>query len=227
MCDRTGESDAKQFSRVDTKLWCWYSNMPLAELVAMPSHPCFRITDKDIDELAARTRDEALIDAYIRWMERAIELDAMILAITASFAGVQLGGGIGLLEADGMDNYAGNTELAELRRQDEKVDWRNIHIETLNDCYAAPSYFNARGFVFHLPAFLIAELNDQHQYGFIDRLIAIDRSPDGWRELLSAAQREAITATLSLIAEHPEYADQAPDIELAIRRLTDISNTAE
>jgi hypothetical protein len=193
----------------------------------MPSHRCFRITDKDIDELAARTRDEALIDACIRWIEKTPELDALIRVITDSFAGVQLGDGIGLLEADGMDSYATDGERAELRQQDEKVDWRNINIETLNDCYAPPWYFDARGFVFHLPAFLIAELNDQYSCGFIDRLIASDRSPDGWRELLSAAQREAITATLSLVAEHPEYADQAADIELAIRRLTDVSNTAE
>ena len=143
----------------------------------------------------------------------------MVRKLTDAFAGVQLGDGIGLLEADGIDNYAADSELAELRHKDEKEDWRRIDVATLNDCYAAPSYLDARGFVFHLPAFLIAELNDQYNYGFIDRLIDVDRAPDGWRELLSTPQREAIVSTLRLVAMHPEYADDVADIEAAIQRM--------
>jgi hypothetical protein len=78
--------------------------------------------------------------------------------------------GIGLFQATGLDDYASDEELKRLRERDEKTAWRRISYADLERCYAAPSFFDAQGFVFHLPAFLIAELNDRHPYGFIDRL---------------------------------------------------------
>src|SRR5260221_9172919 len=124
----------------------------------MLPHPFFRLTDEDIDELRDRTRDTELIAAYSRWVERVPEIDKLIQSITSAFAGVELGDGIGLLEANGLDDYAATAELAELRSRDEREDWRRIDVETLNRCYSAPTFFDAHGFVFHLPAFLIAEL---------------------------------------------------------------------
>ena len=77
---------------------------------------------------------------------------------------------------------------------------------------------NSRGFVFHLPAFLIAELNDNYEYEFIDRLLDTNSLPS-WKHLLNRAQRDAITAALSLVAEHPSYRDNSEDIKLTISQL--------
>ena len=118
---------------------------------------------------------------------------------------VELGEGIGLLEAAGIDDYASDDERAALRAKDEKKDWRRISTESLNCCYSSPAFSDARGFVFHLPAFLIAELNDQHGYGFIDRLIDLDRPPSAWVDILSDEQKGAIIRVLQLVAQHPEY----------------------
>lgn len=179
----------------------------------------FRITADDLEYLCGRARDESLVAAFEHWVRLSDQLDSVVHQIDDAFAGQTLGDGIGLLEADGIDNYASARERAELRSHDEKADWRRIDAETLNRCYAAPTYFDARGFVFHLPAFLIAELNDHYDYGFIDFLIGtIPDSPD-WMHLLSAAQRNAIAATLYLIANHPDYGARSADIEQAVNRL--------
>ena len=181
---------------------------------------CFRITADDIEEFLDQTRDSSFVDAYARWVQLTPQLDDVIQLITDAFSGVRLGDGTGLLEADGLDSYATAGECAELRSRDEKEDWRRIDVEILNRCYAAPTFLDARGFVFHLPAFLIAELNDQHGYGFIDRLIEHDRPPEGWCDLLTSEQRKAIIATLKLVAQHPDYVDRGDEIEVAINRLT-------
>ena len=185
----------------------------------MEHNRVFRITEDDIDDLRDHTRDQSLIDAYASWVNRTDELDSLIRKIEDAFAGLTLGDGIGLLEANGFDDYAGKDELAELRSRDEHTDWRRIDVETLNRCYAAPTFMNARGFIFHLPAFLVAELNDNFGYGFIDRLYDPHPHPSGWIELLNAAQRAALAAVLALVVEHPDYREHTDEITIAIERL--------
>ena len=204
----------------------------IPQLISDPAMPderwrCFRITDDDIDEIRDRVVDPRLtddfvrmIDAYARWVEGfSPRVDEIINQITVAFAGVDLGDGIGLLEAQGLDDYASDDERRELRSRDEKEDWRRISPADLERCYSSPSFFDSKGFVFHLPAFLIAELNDQYSYGFIDRLVNLDRPPDGLPKLLTSLQREAIISTLLLVAEHPDYADKRGMINTAVEYL--------
>jgi hypothetical protein len=132
--------------------------------------------------------------------------------------------GIGLYQAKGLDDYASDEELKRLRERDEKTDWRRIAYDDLECCYAAPSFFDAKGFVFHLPAFLTAALNDRHPYGFIRRLFQTEEHPVGWRHLLTDKQRDAIISTLTLIQEHPDYERDRKEIDLAIHRLERPSN---
>jgi hypothetical protein len=54
-----------------------------------------------------------------------VESDArasLISEIASAFAGVRLGGGVGLLEAQGLDDYADAEERKALRERDEKDD---------------------------------------------------------------------------------------------------------
>jgi hypothetical protein len=193
----------------------------------MPDERCFRITEDDIDEIRDRIVDPRLtddfarmIDAYARWVKIfSPRIDEIIDQITVAFAGVELGDGIGLFEANGIDDYASIDERRELRSKDEKDDWRRISAEVLGSCYSSPYFFDPKGFVFHLPAFLIAELNDHYSYGFIDRLIHSDRHPDGWPKLLTSLQREAIISALLLVAEHPNYADKRDMINTEVEYL--------
>jgi hypothetical protein len=46
--------------------------------------------------------------------------------IEAAFAGVALGGGVGLQEAQGLDDYADAETRAAYRASDEEDDWHRI-----------------------------------------------------------------------------------------------------
>jgi hypothetical protein len=199
-------------------------------IAAMHQYRFFRITADDLDELRGQPRHAALLAAFEKWIARTGELDPLIRQIDGAFAGQALGNGIGLFEANGIGFFAMEQELAELRSQEERDDWRRIRAESLNECYCAPTFFDPHGFVFHLPAFLIAELKDQYEYGFIDgltdRLVDADPEWRDWTRLLTAPQRDAIVATLRLIVDHPEFHDRSGDIELAVRHLAANSGAA-
>lgn len=107
-----------------------------------------------------------------------------------TFSEQTLGNGIGLREANAIDVYAMLAERLEMRRRDERTDWRSIDSDTLNECYAAPTYMDAEGFAFHLPAFLIAELNDD--YDFSTRTTASRTSPSGMANLMVASHSQTV-----------------------------------
>ncbi len=191
----------------------------------MPDNRCFRIDKLDVEQLRDQTRDQRLVDAFSFWVQHfAPKVDDVITEITTAFANTRLGDGIGLYQASGLDDYASDEELRQLRVRDEKEDWRRISHADLERCNVAPSFFDSQGFVFHLPAFLIAELNDRHPYGFIDRLFRTEQHPEGWRQLLTEEQRRALISALKLIREHPEYEHDRSQIDSAIQYLTDVPN---
>ena len=147
------------------------------------------------------------------------QLGALIQEITEVFEGTKLGDGIGLLEANGIDDYASAAERAELRSRDEKTDWRRIDSKTLTRCNAAPAFCDARGCWFQLAAFLIAELNNDFGLSFIEQLINTTRSPGSWHDLLTKAQCAAIIKTLKLVSGHPDSLEQLANVNVAIQQL--------
>jgi len=186
----------------------------------MPDDRCFRIDDLDVEDLRDQTRDQRLIDSFSKWVQNfAPRVDDVVAQIEEAFGDTQLGTGIGLFEANGLDDYASEEELLRFRATDEKLDWRRISYSDLERCNSSPSFFDSLGFVFHLPAFLIAELNDKHHYGFIDRLFRHEEHPKGWRNILTEKQRYAIIATLELIREHPNYERDVNEIDATIQLL--------
>ena len=185
----------------------------------MKNSPVFRITKQDIENLRLHVRDQSLIDAYSEWVTRGDKLDSLITEIENAFTGSVLGDGTGLFEAQGLDDYASKQELAELRNKDEHADWRCIEIESLNRCYAAITFMNARGFVFHLSAFLIAELNDNFPYDFIGRLYSPHHHGSNWMALLTDLQKSTVASVLAFIADHPDFASDQNEITIALSRL--------
>lgn len=91
------------------------------------------------------------------------ERDRILALVRTTFHGVTLGNGIGLLQAQGIDNYADRETLAAYRAQDEKEDWSAIPVAALDGGYSSLSFFDADGMRFHLPAYLIADLEDSLQ----------------------------------------------------------------
>lgn len=159
----------------------------------------------DIAEMKRRGYDRSVIERAIELSERWHDAEAVRDRIRKAFAGVKLGSGTGLHEAKGLDFYQSAEECAALREGDEKEDWSRISAESLNEYNSSLSFFDAEGMRFHLPAYLIADLNGEYRFGMAYGLTTISRHDEKFR-LLNKDQREAVRDYLQYIAQEKDYA---------------------
>lgn len=136
--------------------------------------------------------------------------------IREGFRGVVLGDGIGLLQAQGLDHYADFETLARYRAEDEKVDWSSIPVDQLNSCDSSLSFFDAAGMRFHLPAFLIAELDGTFHGDIVFHLTCFEYNGMSRFALLSQRQRQAVREYLLLRLSDPGCDFVRPRIERAL-----------
>lgn len=160
-----------------------------------------RFTRKVAEGVLATTSDEKYAEAAKAMLEYFDKVEELIPQIEEAFAGVKLEDGIGLLESDGVDDYAGPQELARLRAMDEKDDWRRIPVERLCSCYAATTFLDAKGMRFHTPAFLVGDLRGETGGLFIDTLLAGSYLATEFPALLTPEQRETIFTALKIYCE--------------------------
>ncbi|MBX3442544.1 MAG: hypothetical protein KF774_09050 [Planctomyces sp.] len=148
--------------------------------------------------------------------------------VRRAFQGVALGEGRGLREADGLDDYADARTLAAYRAQDEKRDWSAIPAADLNRHCCGLSFFDAEGMRFHLPAYLIAELEDQlDTASIVFHLTCMAGGTDSRFDALSAAQRDAVRQFLLMVLSDPHQKFEHPMIEESLRtRWTAFTSTA-
>ncbi|RYD49965.1 MAG: hypothetical protein EOP83_24555 [Verrucomicrobiaceae bacterium] len=134
--------------------------------------------------------------------------------IRVAFKGVTLGNGVGLLEAQGLDDHEDAATCARYRDKDEKEDWEKISSEALNSCYSSLSFFDAEGMRFHLPAYLIADLKGEYRIGMeISLTHLFDRSQF---DLLTADQRMAVRRYLLHLETDPHSSYHHADIGAAL-----------
>ncbi len=139
------------------------------------------------------------------------EWERVRVLIDRAFRDVRLGDGIGLWEAQAIDDYAEAATRQRNRDRDEKDDWRRISIETLEACDSSLSFFDATGMRFHLPAFLTAELAGLATGGAVFHLARLDwNAPQSQFELLSPEQRDAVIEFLRLLRDDPEDEFERP-----------------
>ena len=81
--------------------------------------------------------------------------------INDAFSKVSLGSGIGLWEAQAIDDYESEEAQKVKRKIDEKEDWSSISPDQLHKCQSSLSFFDADGMRFHLPAFIIESLKGE------------------------------------------------------------------
>src|SRR4051812_15835204 len=144
------------------------------------------------------------------------DVQALIALISDAFSGVTLDDGVGLRQAQGIDDYADDQTCAAYRARDEKLDWSRISIDELNACYSSLSFFDAEGMRFHLPAFLIAELNGTYHHDMSLQLAYLNDYTIAQCGLLSRAQRAAIRAYLQFMLGDPRYAFSHAQIKRAL-----------
>lgn len=169
----------------------------------------------DIAEMKARGYDSTTIAEAELQSERWAAAQGVCRAIEAAFAGVTLGGGVGLQEAQGLDDYADAATCAAYRANDEKDDWHRIPAEALNHCNSSLSFFDAEGMRFHLPAYLLADLRGDYGCGMAFCLTQ-SHDYDCYFSLLSEAQRQAVRAFLLHILDDPDYEFDRPHILRAL-----------
>jgi len=137
--------------------------------------------------------------------------------IRSAFQGVTLGEGVGLREANGLDDYADEETLAAYRAQDEKNDWSAISAEELNRYSSSPSFFDAEAMRFHLPAYLLADLDDRLTHtDILFHLVCFEHEGMSRFEKFTDAQRYAVRQYLLLRLSDPHYDFHHPLIEKAL-----------
>jgi hypothetical protein len=86
--------------------------------------------------------------------------------IKTAFSGVKLDGGISLRQAEVIDNYGRDVtdkEFAALPQWDITDDWMLLSTEIL-DSYCYIPYFDAKGFRYYIPAYILSVLNSYHSF---------------------------------------------------------------
>ncbi|GAC1353099.1 MAG: hypothetical protein NVSMB1_22880 [Polyangiales bacterium] len=152
-------------------------------------------------------------DSYARAnVQRMDNRASLISEISAAFAGVRLGGGIGLFEAQGLDDYALPDERRDLRERDEKDDWTVLSAEELNSANSSLSFFDAEGMRFHLPAYLIADLRGDYRHDVVFTLCQAAVRAERF-SLLTGAQRVAVRRYLEFVAKESDHDFDRLDIE--------------
>lgn len=136
--------------------------------------------------------------------------------IRAAFCNVRLGNGIGLRQAQGLDDYADSNTLAKYRTQDEKDDWSSIPVSELKICESSLSFFDAEGMRFHLPAYLIAALEGTHQSSLVFHLTYPGLDARSKFALLSDSQRNGVREFLLLRLSGPYGDFERPMIESSL-----------
>jgi Family of unknown function (DUF6714) len=141
-----------------------------------------------------------------------------LLLVQAAFRNVRLGEGIGLRQADGLDDRADSGTLAAYRAEDEKDDWSAISIDDLDRYHWGIAFLDAEGMRFHLPAYLCADLRgDLISADIIFHLVVFEHLGVSRFALLNKAQRSAVREFLLLRLADPNEEFAHPMIEKALR----------
>ena len=136
--------------------------------------------------------------------------------IRDAFREITLEDGIGLLQGHGLDNGADSKTLKEYRSKDEKNDWSMIPVSDLNSCFSSLSFFDAEGMQFHLPAFLIADLEGTFDGDVLFHLTYFEHDAMSRFEILTDSQRNAVREFLLLRLSDPNSDIETPMIEKAL-----------
>lgn len=140
----------------------------------------------------------------------------LISIINSAFKDVELDGGIGLSEANAIDDYKDEQFRNKCKANDEKVNWDKIPSSSLNAYYNSLSFFDAKGMRFHLPAFMIAELKGEYRFGMAFCLTHLSDYTKSQFILLNEKQREAVKHFLEYLSTNSNYEFEKPTIERAI-----------
>lgn len=140
-------------------------------------------------------------------------IESVKAVVRDAFAGVALGDGVGLREAQALDDYASNEVRAAYRAGDEKNDWAAIKVEDLNRHSGSATFMDAEGMRFHLPAYMIADLDGDYKHELAPHLCGC---PEKF-SLLTPHQRDAVELYLRAVHQKANMPSYQYDIERALK----------
>lgn len=140
----------------------------------------------------------------------------LISKIRETFKDVLLEDGIGLSEANAIDDYKDKDFIDECKRYDERLNWEVISVSELNKYNCSLSFFDAKGMRFHLPAFMTAEIRGEYRWGMAFVLTHLSDYSKSQFELLTAKQKEAVKLFLEYLLVNPDYEFEKENIQSAI-----------
>lgn len=170
-----------------------------------------RVTACEIEEMRARGCDAATLREALQALERNDVAERIIERVAEAFAGVTLGDGVGLHQAQALDQYEDKATCAIYRETDEKEDWQRIPSAELNLYNSSWCYFDPEGMRFHLPAYMTAELRGEYNFG-----MAWLSDYEDMYSALDPNQRQAVRQFLLFLLGDPEYEFDRPEIERAL-----------
>ena len=121
-----------------------------------------------------------------------MQKDRLEAIIRTAFKEVQLEDGVGLWQAQGLDDYADEKTMQELIRKDEREDWSIIPTEQLIHCASSLSFFDAKGMRFHLPAFMLLDISLENPLDAVTFTLGYDLEGDYQNERFSLLNSEQI-----------------------------------
>ena len=146
---------------------------------------------------------------------QALTKDQIIEKIEAAFAGITLGEGIGLFEAQALDDYETEEVQKQRREDDEKINWKSLTYDVLQNCHSSLSFFDADGMRFHLPAYIIGSIKGEVDDP-IFHLTYMGSYMESRLVSLSVEQRQAIIEYLTWCLTEDEYSYDYPNIARAL-----------
>lgn len=84
----------------------------------------------------------------------------LIEEITVAFDGVSREGGVSLHEAEALDAYGSQKQLAAARALDTEKEWQQVPDEDLRTHDSALSFLDPIGFHYYIPAFMVWDLRN-------------------------------------------------------------------
>jgi hypothetical protein len=145
-----------------------------------------------------------------------IDKNKLINEIRNAFADAELDGGIGLSEANAIDDYKDQHYREQCREKDEKLSWNSISSSDLNEYYTALSFFDAKGMKFHLPAFMIAEINEEYRFGMAFPLTHLSDYSKSQFALLTNEQKKVVRSFLQYLLQQGDYEYESDSIKAAL-----------
>jgi len=148
--------------------------------------------------------------------------EQIIERIEKAFSGVVLGNGVGLWQAQAIDDYEAVSEQKRARLKDEKEQWSKLSGAELQRCHSSLSFFDADGMRFHLPAFIIESIKGEVDDPLF-HLSSLDEYGTSKFESMSLGHKKAVSEYLIWCLTKDEYTYEQHEIRKALQYFWEIT----